>query len=494
MMKRESNLEIALPNQQELANSLEEKYYPEKKLADLLQIAEDGIIFGDKTGKIMSVNAQACRILECTQEELIGKALKSLGVLNVGHYQQLVNDFQVCNAVKSQIFINVPSGKMKLVEFTCQIHESDGYFITIFRDITEKHELEKNVAASEQKFRRIFEDSMDGLILWDQNFRYIDVNSAAERLIGVSKEQLIGRTIYNSCKSKEAKKKVVEHLHQAIQNENITEIITINLGEGKKRYIEYSTKLNMLEGLNFTVFKDISEKIEMEEQLRKSDRLNVIGELAAGIAHEIRNPMTALKGFIQLLEGSIKREHEMYYQVITSELERIDSIINEFLILAKPQAIRFQQKDINQIVRETVDLLNAQAVLYNIEFKACYDSAIHTVYCEPNQLKKVFVNIIKNAIEVMPKGGTITISTERQGENYVHISIRDEGTGIPKEKIKKLGQPFFTTKERGTGLGLMVSYKIIEEHRGYIHIESEEGKGTTFHITLPVDLNNRNEN
>ncbi len=114
----------------------------------------------------------------------------------------------------------------------------------------------------------------------------------------------------------------------------------------------------------------------MQEQLRKSDRLNVIGELAAGIAHEIRNPMTALKGFIQLLEGSIKAEHAMYYQVITSELARIDSIINEFLILAKPQAIRFQEMDVNQVIRETVDLLKSQAILYNVQFMTQYEPTL----------------------------------------------------------------------------------------------------------------------
>lgn len=226
---------------------------------------------------------------------------------------------------------------------------------------------------------------------------------------------------------------------------------------------------------------------EIHEQLKKLDRLNIIGELAAGIAHEIRNPMTALKGFIQLLGPSIKQEHGMYYEVITSELARIESIINEFLILAKPQAVKYEVKDICQIVKETVDLLNAQAVLYNVQFKTLYESNLPLVYCEPNQLKKVFINIIKNAIEVMPDGGNITITIIKIGYNHIQVSIQDEGSGIPKGKIQKLGEPFYTTKERGTGLGLMVSYRIIEEHKGIIEIDSEDGKGTVFHITMPLN-------
>lgn len=233
--------------------------------------------------------------------------------------------------------------------------------------------------------------------------------------------------------------------------------------------------------------ENANDNEEIHEQLKKLDRLNIIGELAASIAHEIRNPMTALKGFIQLLEPSIKQEHGMYYEVITSELARIDSIINEFLILAKPQAIKYEVKDICQIMKETVDLLNAQAVLYNVQFKTSYESKLPPMFCEPNQLKKVFINIIKNAIEVMPYGGNISITINSLGDNHIKVSIQDEGSGIPKEKIQKLGEPFYTTKEHGTGLGLMVSYRIIEEHKGKIEIESEVGEGTVFHITLPLN-------
>jgi two-component system, sporulation sensor kinase E len=138
-------------------------------------------------------------------------------------------------------------------------------------------------------------------------------------------------------------------------------------------------------------------------------------------------------------------------------------------------------------MREIVDLLSAQAVLYNVQFHTHYEEQLPYVYCEPNQLKKVFINIIKNAIEVMPNGGKITIAINSIKDQLIQISIRDQGTGIPKDKIKKLGEPFYTTKEKGTGLGLMVSYRIIEEHNGSIEVESEEGIGTLFRIKLPLN-------
>ncbi|MFK9094483.1 ATP-binding protein [Bacillus salipaludis] len=346
---------------------------------------------------------------------------------------------------------------------------------------------------SEQKYRRIFEDSIDGLILWDHEHRIVDVNAAAEKMIGLPKKKLIGHRVYKPNTPLEGKKQeILKHIDQLLRKGKTASSIIFEMEDGKKRYFEFSSKVDIVDGVNFTVFKDVTEKVVMQEQLRKSDTLNVIGELAAGIAHEIRNPMTALKGFIQLLEGSITKEHSMYYQIITTELQRIDSIINEFLLLAKPQAISFQEKDIIQIMKETVDLLTAHAVLYNVQFVTEYDAGLPLVFCEPNQLKKVFINLIKNAIEVMPGGGNITITIKKMENQQIQIKIKDEGMGISEEKIKKLGEPFYTTKDRGTGLGLMVSYRIIDEHKGTINIESEEGKGTIFYIYLPTSHNNNN--
>ncbi|MDP4169155.1 MAG: ATP-binding protein [Bacillota bacterium] len=346
--------------------------------------------------------------------------------------------------------------------------------------------MEKELRESESKFRVLFEEALDGMILWDEHNKIIDVNSAAEKMLGLSRKDLVGQFLHiiiASCPRK--RQELLKHFEIVKEKGKHSSSSTIQLINGEERHFEFSTQHELVEAMNLTVFRDVSEKIQMQEQLRKSDTLNVIGELAAGIAHEIRNPMTALKGFIQLLEDSMKEEHTLYYQVINSELQRIDSIINEFLLLAKPQAVRFQEKNVVQILKETLELLNAQAVLHNVQFNLITEENLYEIFCEPNQLKKVFINIIKNAIEVMPDGGVITVSISKQDEK-IHITIEDQGIGIPAGKLKKLGEPFYTTKERGTGLGLMVSFRIIEEHKGSIIIESEEGKGSLFHIYLPL--------
>ncbi len=274
-----------------------------------------------------------------------------------------------------------------------------------------------------------------------------------------------------------------------VKNTQQNFVCELTCKSGQTKQFDFLSRPDIIKGVHLTVFRDITDKLKMEEQLKKSDTLNVVGELAAGIAHEIRNPMTALKGFIQLLEGSVKGEYDSYFQVISSELQRIETIITDFLILAKPQAISYQVKQVNTVLSETLDLMSAQAAMNNIQFHTQYGE-LPLIQCEANQLKQVFINLIKNAIEAMPGGGIIEVSSESFFDNHILISIKDHGMGIPNSVLKKLGEPFYTTKEKGTGLGLMVTYKIIEEHAGWIEVDSKEGEGTLFQLYLPIIVTN----
>ncbi len=459
----------------------------EELYADLFIEALDGIIFWCSNGEIIDANEAACRIFECTHDELIKRQVKDFVYEKSERYRNIVKEMFIKGSIRDELVFLMPNGQFKSLEFTVKLNSVEGYHMTIFRNVSERHAMEKSLRESEQKFRMIFEGALEGILLWNDQFQIVDINQSGQRMLQMSKEDLVGislHSILNDCNiTDDELKEQIRSIHSEGQSDGN---LSITLKSGRKKFFEFSNKLNIFSNISMTTFKDITEKLEMEEQLRKSDTLNVIGELAAGIAHEIRNPMTALKGFIQLLEGSVKEDHTMYFNVITTELSRIDSIINEFLILAKPQAVKFVEKDISQIMKETVDLLSAQAVLHNVQFRTYYEQNLPRVFCESNQMKKVFINIIKNAIEVMPKGGYITVSIQKESDQRVHISIGDEGTGIPAHKIKKLGEPFYTTKERGTGLGLMVTYKIIEEHKGTIEVESKLGEGTVFHIYLPI--------
>ncbi|WP_142274159.1 ATP-binding protein, partial [Bacillus mycoides] len=203
-----------------------------------------------------------------------------------------------------------------------------------------------------------------------------------------------------------------------------------------------------------------------------------------GVAHEVRNPLTVIKGFIQLFQIN-KEDQEKYFDLMLSEIERIEAILQEFLSIAKTDEINTEKKNIYQIFKNVVSLINTKAIMTNIQVELFTDSKEIIIECSENQLKQVFINILQNSIEAMLNGGGISIHIKEIHKNGVVISVIDEGIGIPEERIKRLGEPFYSTKEKGTGIGLMLSYKIIESHQGTISIMSEVGVGTTVTMYLP---------
>lgn len=233
------------------------------------------------------------------------------------------------------------------------------------------------------------------------------------------------------------------------------------------------------------ISRDITERKKTEDLLRKSEKLSAVGQLAAGVAHEVRNPLTTIKGFVQILQKRAP-ENEGSYEIMLSEVNRIESIINEYLLLAKPQVTKIHKKDFRELLQKIVKLVDTQAVLNKVQITTRFQSDIPLIECDENQIKQVFINIVQNAVDAMPDGGEINISVKMADWNKVLVRINDQGCGIPEERIAKLGEPFYTTKEKGTGLGLMVSYKIIENHRGSINVSSKPGDGTIVEVILPI--------
>lgn len=235
---------------------------------------------------------------------------------------------------------------------------------------------------------------------------------------------------------------------------------------------------------------DMTEQRETENYLRRSQNLSVAGQLAAGVAHEIRNPLTAVKGFLQLMPTLAEPDRAI--SLMLDELSRIEQIVNELLMLAKPQPIHFQREDLGRRLSEVLQLLGAQAILNNVVVDLQVVDGVPPVECELNQLKQVFINVLKNGMEAMPSGGRIDVLLDVQRTGFVSIHIRDFGQGMTAFQLEKLGEPFFTTKERGTGLGWMISEKIIQNHRGTIDVKSQLGQGTSVTIFLPVTQTQKN--
>lgn len=233
------------------------------------------------------------------------------------------------------------------------------------------------------------------------------------------------------------------------------------------------------------IVRDISERKKTQELLLNSEKLSIAGQLAAGIAHEVRNPLTAIKGFLQLMETQL--DNKTYFHIIQGEMDRIELILSELLVLAKPQATKLGIECVNDLIDDVKALLDTQAIMKDIQIEIINEIGDLRMKCDKNQLKQVFINFIKNGLEAMPDGGNILIELKKYSEEKARILIKDTGTGIPHSILKRIGQPFFTTKEGGTGLGVMISKQIIENHNGTVHFWSDE-KGTMIEIILPFNL------
>ncbi|MGG1676261.1 ATP-binding protein [Neobacillus sp. NRS-1170] len=229
----------------------------------------------------------------------------------------------------------------------------------------------------------------------------------------------------------------------------------------------------------------ISSLTSVHEELRQKEKLAVIGRMAAAIGHEIRNPLSSLKGFTQLQQERNPSTNE-FYPIMIQEIDRINLIVNDLMYLGKPRVTEFEKASIEKVIAYTLSITQQQAERQGVTIEKMMPVAIPPIECDEKQLKQVFINLIKNAIESMSEGGTIKIITDLLQGQKLHIIIQDEGIGIDDENILNLGEPFFTTKKDGTGLGLMVSNQIIRDHNGEINIESNLGKGTKITVKLPI--------
>ncbi|MDA7026300.1 ATP-binding protein [Bacillus sp. CLL-7-23] len=374
------------------------------------------------------------------------------------------------------------------------------WWLTLYID--ESNQLVHKLKESEKKYKelsdqtkRIMDNLQEIVFQTDKKGIITFLNQPWTTLTGYSIEESLG-TMYNDYFDQE--ERVINHLVFHLENKEPEGRIEVmyHRKNGSKFWGEVHYKLYYKNGQfigSLGTLTDVTERKKTEMELFKSNqrltmqsqKLAMAGQLAAGIAHEVRNPLTSVNGFLQLMKSEYPDRSD-YFDIIFSEIKRIDSVLGELLVLAKPHQVKFKKVNIHSVLEQVITLLETNAVLSHIKLEKVFHTEENLqVNGDENQIKQVFINLIKNGIEAMPDGGKITISTKKEG-NYAKISFKDEGTGIAQDHLKKLGKPFFSTKKEGTGLGLTICFNIIGAHHGEMKIDSELGKGSTFHILLPL--------
>ncbi|HZG57317.1 PAS domain S-box protein [Paenibacillus sp.] len=362
--------------------------------------------------------------------------------------------------------------------------------------IVNRHRLEHEYLhakkAAQQINQSIFESASDAMILANQNTKIVAWNKGAEALFGYTEQEAVGQDmeILVPERLKETHRQAVERLRATGQTMAIGRMVELNglRKDGTEFPAEISLNCWQTDGQYYwsAIIRDTTERKRTQELLLNSEKLSIAGQLAAGIAHEIRNPLTAIKGFHQLmqLEGNGK---SYYFKILTDEMNRIELILNELLLLAKPQTTQVKQADVRALLEQVCTLMDSQLHLHNIQVEIKYERHVpNLIRCDENQMKQIFINFLKNAIEAMPNGGQVTILVDNNDEDCIRLRIIDQGVGIPEDKLTRIGEPFYTTKEKGTGLGFMVCRKIVEDHHGTLNISSRVNEGTTVEVILPI--------
>lgn len=391
------------------------------------------------------------------------------------------------NHSKSQIYLdNLENRKMHYELEGCYNQLSDQYIIR-FRQTLEKF-VNHHHCAESINYKALFKNAPDGMILTNFEGIIVDANLKVETLFEVSLDEVIGRNskiIFERIPhSYTESKKFLETLFLRGNAKMVLSKIDAN-GEPKNYHFTSVFDENL--EMYITLIRDDTENFALKRQIEHFKSLSTLGQMAASIAHEVRNPLTSLKGFIQLLTNQVTEQGHQYLEIVNSELTRMESILNEFLVLSKPTTRSFNMISVSSIITEIVHFMQPQGVLQNIELEfITWEKDADLIWGDAYELKKVFMNILKNCMEVMPHGGKVILTQTLRDDNQVWISVKDQGVGMTPEQLHQIFLPFYTSKEHGTGLGLAHAMQTIKNHGGSIEVESERSKGTTFHIILPI--------
>lgn len=478
----------------ELSASREE----EKRLSTLINSMVDFVNFKDGHGRWIESNEFGLKLFNLENVDYKGKKDSELAE----HTDFYADALRYCETSDEETWVNgkitrieevipLPDGTEKTFDtIKVPLFNTDGSrkgLVIIGRDITERKHVEKLLAESQQQYKSLFEYNTEIVFMTDLHGTITKVNPQFKAVTGYSPDETLGKNI-NEIIPAPYKTKAIEDFTGILEDKQPkTCEFDFNHKNGSKLTIQCTALPLIVNGQIAGVIgygKDVTKLRQAEERLRRTEKLSVVGELSASVAHEIRNPLTSLKGFVQLMQLEDEK-HQFYYQIMQEELDRINHIVGELLLLAKPQDICFTKADVQKILFNVISLLKTEASMHNVQIEFLLKSDVYMIECEPNQLKQLFINIIKNAIEASNEGGKVTVTLLAE-DHQLTILVKDTGCGMSEDRLNRIGEPFYSSKEKGTGLGLTVSFKIVQSHNGSIHFNSKKGRGTEAVIKLPV--------
>ncbi|MET0516092.1 MAG: PAS domain S-box protein [Nitrospiraceae bacterium] len=467
------------------------------RFQDIFESSKDAIAYVSLDGSVVLANEAFAKLTGYSREELLSK---TYGDLTPPEYrgiqaQEAARVFKTGEPVEYEKEFVQKGGSRVPVSVTLFLVKGSeakpAGMAAIIRDITAQKRSEHLLQQSEARYRRLVEVSPDAILVHRDN-RILLINRKGLELLGADDAfQILGRS-------------PIDFIHPDLHEEARSRFRQLMEGEEEVSFLEQ--RFVRLDGTSvdvevtvarfvdqevpavLAVVRDVTERKRMAERLQRTERIAELGTLASGMAHEIGTPMNVIMGRAEYLMNRTKEEPiKRGLQTIISQVERITRVMNQLLSFARRRTPERRAVDLKQVADNSLDIFEERFSRHNIHAELTCDKDIPPVHADVDQMNQVLINLVMNATHAMPEGGRLDIRLSANHDN-VQLKVMDTGHGIPADTVPRIFDPFFTTKEfgKGTGLGLTVVKGIIDEHGGTITVESEEGKGTTFTVELPV--------
>ena len=466
----------------------------EERYRTLVEGANDAVFLETFDGHIVDINTKACEMLRYTRNELLHLIMADLVHQDDSQVEEEEKKEGEPSQHREEIMIRKDGSQMP-VEVNTSILRLKGekYLMSVVRDITQRKEkelrqkhLEQAIIESKKRLMAVFDGIMSPLTITDLDHNIIMVNKATASLFGENIPRLLGRKCYEAFR-KESEPcpncPVSETIRSSKPSHRLSTNPIVNKTLEEYTYPIFDASGNLSLIINYGI--DVTDKIKMERQLVQADKMASLGTLAAGIAHEIRNPMATINLNTQILlrDLDVGEEHQVYMLDIQKEVKKIERIISEILEFSKPRPAHLVETNINEVVLSVHELTRVQLRQDNLKVHFNLADHLPAVLIDPAQISQVVINLVINAMQAMPNGGDLTVTTQTDSKtSRVELLVGDTGLGIPNENLPKIFDPFFTNKPEGTGLGLAIARQILEKNQAAIRVSSKEGHGTVFRI------------
>ena len=449
------------------------------------------IICTDLEGKIIYWNKGASELYQWQLHEVLGEHILGFTAPSFNHTMatKVLEDLQKNGFWEGELTAIHKDGTRHLVKiYNSLLRDSQGQPIGIVGlSIPHSQSTERSADAQHLDLTAL-ENSEAIIARFNRSLQCIDINPAIEKVTGLPPKAFIGKSYRDIGVLTEAYTAFNDHLSEVFESGIAATYETSYTVKDKKKFFETHLVPEFI-GIHveqvLAICRDITEKRSINLELSRLDKLNLVGEMAASIGHEVRNPLTTVRGFLQmfLMKNHYSETDNEHFSIMITELDRANAIITEFLSLAKNKARHLCLSNINQIIETLYPLIQADALHSGKDLHLTL-TPLPNLLVDESEIRQLLLNLVRNGIQAMPEKGTVTISTYAQDRDIV-IVVKDEGRGIPPEVAEKLGTPFFTTKENGTGLGLAICYSIAARHNAQIKIDSSSS-GTKISVIFKL--------